>query len=194
MSDEHELWLVRHGETEWSKTGQHTSRTDVPLTEPGERQAEALGGLLGGRTFARVLSSPKRRALDTCRLAGYGDVVETADDLREWDYGEYEGEKTVDIRKTRPDWTLWTDGAPGGEAPAQIGERARRVLAELEPAGGDVVLFSHGHFLRVLTATWLGLPPESGRLFGLSTATLSRLGHEREHRVVWLWNRPTDIG
>ncbi|MBA2326045.1 MAG: histidine phosphatase family protein [Actinobacteria bacterium] len=190
MADEFELWLVRHGETEWSKTGRHTSRTDVPLTEPGERQAEALGGLLGGQKFARVLSSPKRRALDTCRLAGYGDSAEIADDLQEWDYGEYEAEKTVDIRRTRPDWSLWDDGAPGGETPAQVGERARRVLAEFERAGGDVVVFSHGHFLRVLTATWLGLPPESGRRFGLSTATLGRLGHEREHHVVWLWNQP----
>ncbi|MGQ0805769.1 MAG: histidine phosphatase family protein [Actinomycetota bacterium] len=194
MTKQGELWLVRHGETQWSKTGQHTSRTDVPLTEHGERQAEALGALLDGRPFARARSSPKRRALDTCRLAGYGDGVEIDDDLREWDYGEYEGEKTVDIRKTRPDWSLWDDGAPGGETPEQVAERAQRVLAEFERVGGDVVVFSHGHFLRVLTATWLELPPQSGRLFGLSTATVSRLGHERENHVVWLWNRPADLG
>jgi len=185
-----ELWLVRHGETEWSLRGRHTGRTDVPLTEKGRAQARALGALLGDHAFARVLSSPKSRALETGRLAGYGDSIETDDDIVEWDYGEYEGERTVDIRKARPDWSLWRDGCTGGETAEQVGERARRVLAEFERAGGDVVLFSHGHFLRVLTATWLGLPPEAGSLFALDTATLSVLGHERENHVVWLWNQP----
>jgi broad specificity phosphatase PhoE len=183
-----EVWLVRHGETEWSLSGQHTGRTDVPLTREGEAQAKELGRRLGGRQFARVLSSPKTRAFETCRRAGYGDVAEVTDDLLEWDYGDFEGEKTVDIRKERPGWTVWDDGVPGGETAAQVGARADRVIAEAAGAGGDVALFAHGHVLRVLTARWLGLAPENGRLFALSTATLSILGHERETRVIRLWN------
>jgi broad specificity phosphatase PhoE len=187
------LWLVRHGETEWSRSGQHTGTTDVPLTDAGRAQAQALGALLRDHEFVRVLSSPKSRALETCRLAGYGDVVEIDDDLLEWDYGDYEGRTTVDIREERPSWTLWDDGVPDGELPAQVAARARRVIDEAARADGDVALFAHGHVLRVLTATWLGLPPEAGRLFALGTATLSVLGHERETRVVRLWNRPVDM-
>jgi probable phosphoglycerate mutase len=190
MSDGHELWLVRHGETEWSLSGQHTGSTDVPLTDNGRAQAKALGALLRGGSFARVWSSPKRRALDTCRLAGFGDRVETTDDLLEWDYGDYEGRRTVDIRKERPGWTLFADGVPDGETAAQVATRVDRVIAAAAGAGGDVALFAHGHVLRVLTARWLGLPPREGRLFALSTATLSVLGHERETRVIQLWNRP----
>jgi broad specificity phosphatase PhoE len=183
-----EVWLVRHGETEWSLSGQHTGHTDIPLTPNGKAQADELGHMLAVGNFARVLSSPKSRALETCRLAGYGDVAEVTDDLVEWDYGDYEGAKTVDIRKQRPGWTLWDDGVPGGETAAQVGARADRVIAEAAGAGGDVALFAHGHVLRVLTARWLGLAPENGRLFALSTATLSVLGHERETRVLRLWN------
>jgi broad specificity phosphatase PhoE len=188
-----ELWLVRHGETEWSKSGQHTGRTDVPLTETGREQAKALGELLGGHEFARVLTSPLSRATDTCRLAGYGDRAEVTDDLREWDYGDYEGEKTVDIRKSRPGWTIWSGDVPAGETAEQVAARAQRVIDRTSTAGGDVALFAHGHVLRVLAATWLGLPPGSGRLFALGTATLSVLGHERETRVISLWNRPAHM-
>ena len=190
MTEEHELWLVRHGETEWSLSGQHTGSTDVPLTDNGRAQAKALGALVAGRSFARVLSSPKSRALETCRLAGFGDDVETTDDLLEWDYGDYEGRRTVDIRKERPGWTLFTDPVPNGETAEQVAARVDRVIAAAAGAGGDVALFAHGHVLRVLTARWLGLPPDDGRLFALSTATLSVLGHERETRVIRLWNRP----
>jgi len=193
VSDRHELWLVRHGETEWSKSGQHTGRTDVPLTETGRAQAKALGELLGGHEFARVLTSPLSRAADTCRLAGYGDRAEATDDLREWDYGDYEGEKTVDIRKSRPGWTIWSGDVPEGETAEQVAARAQLVIDRTSTAGGDVALFAHGHVLRVLAATWLGLPPRSGRLFALGTATLSVLGHERETRVISLWNRPADM-
>jgi len=190
---EGDLWLVRHGETEWSASGQHTGRTDIPLTPKGEQQALALGKLLAGRTFTRVLTSPMARAVETCRLAGYGDVAVTTDDLREWDYGDYEGRKTVDIRKERPGWTLFADGVPGGETADEVGARADRVIATATAAGGDVALFAHGHILRVLAARWLGLGPRDGRLFALSTATLSVLGHERETRVFQLWNEPRTV-
>jgi broad specificity phosphatase PhoE len=190
LSDQHELWLVRHGETEWSLSGQHTGATDVALTEEGKRQAEALGALLRDHEFARVLSSPKSRALETCRLAGYSDVVEVNDDLLEWDYGEYEGRTTADIRNERPGWTIWSGQAPGGETPAQVAGRTQHVIDRARTAGGDVALFAHGHVLRVLAATWLGLPPEAGRWFALGTATLSVLGNERETRVIRLWNQP----
>ncbi|HEY3096090.1 MAG TPA: histidine phosphatase family protein [Acidimicrobiia bacterium] len=183
-----EVWLVRHGETEWTRTGQHTSRTDVSLTEQGRKQAEALGRVLEGRDFAVVLSSPLSRALETCRLAGLGDVVQADDDLCEWDYGEYEGRTTVDIRKERPGWNVWA-GSPGGESLDHVGTRARRVLERAAGAAGDAVLFSHGHFLRILGACWLGLEPEGGRFFLLSTAAVSVLGYERESRVLREWNR-----
>ncbi len=185
-----ELWLVRHGETEWSASGRHTGSTDIPLTAKGEKQAETLGKLLAGHTFARVLTSPMGRAIETCRLAGFGDVADTTGDLREWDYGDYEGRKTVDIRKERPGWTLFDDGVPNGETAAEVGARADRVIASAEAAGDDVALFAHGHVLRVLTARWLALTPEDGRRFGLDTATLGILGHEREVRVLRLWNQP----
>ncbi len=190
MTDEHELWLVRHGETEWTLSGQHTGSTDVPLTANGEAQAKTLGRLLGGRAFAAVLSSPKGRALETCRLAGYGDRVEVTDDLLEWDYGDYEGRTTAEIRKERPGWTLFSDGVPDGETAEQVAARTQRVIDAAAAAGGDFALFAHGHVLRVLAATWLGLPPEAGRWFALGTATLSVLGHEREARVIRLWNQP----
>jgi probable phosphoglycerate mutase len=190
--------LVRHGETEWSASGRHTGTTDIPLTEKGEAQAEALGKLAtelrDGRPFARVLTSPMGRARETCRLAGYADQAEATDDLREWNYGDYEGRKTVDIRKERPGWTLFDDGVPGGETAAQVGARADRVIAACSSdPGGDVALFGHGHILRVLAARWLAFAPEDGRRFGLDTATLSVLGHEREVRVLRLWNQPGPV-
>jgi broad specificity phosphatase PhoE len=182
------IWLIRHGDTEWTGTGQHTSRTDVPLTDKGRKQAEELGRVLDGHDFALVLSSPLSRALDTCRLAGYGDVVEIDDDLREWDYGEYEGRTTADIRKERPGWNVWA-GSPGGEPLDHVGARARRVLERAAGADGDAALFSHGHFLRIVGACWLGLAPDAGRFFLLGTAAISVLGYERETRVFREWNR-----
>jgi probable phosphoglycerate mutase len=184
-----EIVLVRHGETEWSRDGRHTGRTDVPLTEPGRREAEALGGALGAWRFGLVLSSPLIRASETCRLAGLGEVAIPSDDLLEWDYGAYEGRRTKEIREERPDWTLWRDGVPSGETAADVGARADRVVARLREAGGDAAVFAHGHVLRVLAARWLGLEPELGRLFALETATLSVLGYEREAAVIRLWNR-----
>lgn len=185
---EHQVVLVRHGQTEWSLSGQHTGTTDIPLTDVGRRDAEALGARLSGWRFSQVLSSPLARAMDTCRLAGLGERVETVDDLREWDYGEYEGRRTVDIREERPGWGLWLDGAPGGETAEQVGRRADRVLEAARSAPGDVALFAHGHVLRVLGARWIGLPPDHGRLLALSTASISVLGWEREIAVVERWN------
>jgi probable phosphoglycerate mutase len=182
------LWLVRHGATEWSASGRHTGRTDVPLTTEGEDQARALGRLLDGRQFALVLSSPLRRALATCRLAGYGDAVEVTDDLREWDYGDDEGRTTVDIRKERPGWVVW-DGVPNGETVEEVGLRVDRVIARAAAVDGDVALFAHGHCLRILAARWLDLPPVDGRLLALDTAALSTLGYEHEQRVIRGWNR-----
>ena len=183
-----EIVLVRHGETEWSRDGRHTGRTDLPLTENGRRQAELLRGALAEWGFAQVLSSPLQRALETCRLAGLRDSAQTTDDLREWDYGEYEGITTAQIRESRPDWYLWRDGCPGGEQAADVGRRVDRVIASL--GEGDVALFAHGHVLRVLAARWIGLEPEAGALLALGTGTLSVLGYERETRVVTRWNSP----
>lgn len=183
-----EVVLARHGETEWSLDGRHTGVTDVPLTDNGRAQAEALGSRLGDRDFALVLSSPLSRALDTCRLAGLGEAVQVRDDLREWDYGDYEGVTTPDIRRERPDWYLFRDGCPGGEDAASVGARVDRVLSEVRAAGGDVALFGHGHSLRVLAARWLELPPERGGSFVLYTATLSVLGHEHFRPALLLWN------
>ncbi|MFG3121028.1 histidine phosphatase family protein [Streptomyces sp. NPDC048201] len=193
-----DLLLVRHGETEWSLSGQHTSWTDLPLTEHGEEQARSLAPLLAGRTFALTLTSPLARARHTAELAGLTGT-DPEPDLREWDYGGYEGITTVDIHRTRPDWDLWTDGAvPGaeghpGESPEQIGARVDRVLARVEEAldtdGRDVLLVAHGHVLRVLTARRLGLPPSEGRLFQLATGTVSRLSTEHGRPVIAEWNR-----
>jgi probable phosphoglycerate mutase len=184
-----ELWLIRHGETEWTVTGQHTGRTDIPLTALGRRQAAALGRRLAGRTFALVLVSPLTRALETCRIAGYGDVAKRTDDLSEWDYGAYEGRTTPDIRTQVPGWTIWTGNPPDGETLEQVARRASNVIEEATAAGGDAALFAHGHVLRVLAACWLGLPPDAGRLLALGTASLSVLGHERETRNITTWNQ-----
>lgn len=191
MTSRGELWLIRHGETEWSLAGDHTSYTDLPLTAEGERRAVALGEFLGRRPFALVLSSPLRRALDTCRLAGY--AAEVTDDLREWNYGEYEGRTTPDIQKDDPEWTIWSRTPPGGETISQVSERADRVIARAAPVAGDVAIFGHGHMLRVLAARWLGLEPQAGRLFALSTGSISVLGYERDTRVIRVWNREMQI-
>lgn len=194
-----ELVLIRHGETEWSLTGQHTSYTDLPLTENGEAQARSLAPLLAARHVSCVLTSPMQRARDTAKLAGL-DHTRVDPGLHEWDYGGYEGVTTRDILRERPGWDLWTDGVvPGpeghpGETPQQIGERADRVLARVDAAftngdGGDVVLVAHAHFLRVLTARRLGLPPADGALFQLATGTVSRLGSEHGRHVLTSWNR-----
>jgi broad specificity phosphatase PhoE len=187
-----ELVLVRHGETEWSRDLKHTGRTDVPLTEDGRREAERLRLALAGRRFTRVLTSPLQRAAETCRLAGLGDVAETTDALLEWDYGEYEGITTKEIRASRPRWFLWRDGCPGGETAADVGARVDPLVEQLARLDGDVAIFSHGHVLRVLTARWLTLGPEAGALFALGTGTLSILGFEREVRVIRRWNAPVE--
>ena len=188
----HQIVLVRHGQTEWSVSGQHTGTTDIPLTDAGRAQAEALGARLAGWRFERVLSSPLARALDTCRLAGMGDRVEVTDELREWDYGEYEGRRTLDIREDWPGWGLWVDGVPGGETVEAVGRRADGVIRSVRDAGGDVALFAHGHVLRVLAARWVGLPPDHGRLLALGTASISVLGWERETAVVERWTESAD--
>ncbi len=175
--------LVRHGATEWSASGQHTSRTDIPLTEAGRDAARALAL---GREFALVLSSPLRRARETAELAGFAPEIEL--DLTEIDYGDYEGRTTREIREERPGWTLWRDGSPGGETLAQAGERADRVITRVLAADGDAAIFAHGHILRVLAARWIGLPPERGASFALATASISELGFERENRVIARWN------
>jgi probable phosphoglycerate mutase len=185
-----EVVLVRHGETLWSRSGKHTGRTDVPLTEEGRRQSERVGAMLAGRRLALVLTSPLQRAAETCRLAGLGDVAVSREELMEWDYGGYEGRTTPEIRAEVPGWSLWRDAVPGGETAADVGHRVDRVIAELGAVDGDVALFAHGHVLRVLAARWLGLPPTEGRLFALDPATISVLGHERETPVLRRWNDP----
>lgn len=187
-SSQNEVVLVRHGETEWSRTGRHTGRTDIPLTERGREQVTGVGEVLKGRRFELVLTSPLARAAETARLAGFGDVAEARPELMEWDYGEYEGRTTIDIRKERPGWSLWRDGVPAGETAAEVGARVDKVIAEVRAAGGDGLVFAHGHVLRVLAARWLGLVPTEGRLFALDSATISVLGYERETPVIRIWN------
>jgi broad specificity phosphatase PhoE len=186
-----EIVLIRHGETEWSANGRHTSYTDIDLTLGGEQQARALAAALAGRAFSAVLCSPRKRALRTAELAGL-EVTAVDDDLTEWDYGEYEGITTAEIHQQRPDWDLWRDGCPGGEAPQQVGARLDRVLARARPliAAGDVALVAHGHSLRVAGARWIGLPPSAGGLIRLDTGTLSLLGHEHDRPVIHRWNWP----
>jgi broad specificity phosphatase PhoE len=193
MMRHHQIWLFRHGETEWSLSGQHTGRTDLPLTAAGRHRAQALGDRLKRRPFALVLSSPLIRALETCRLAGYGDVAKPNSDLLEWDYGDYEGRRTVDIRKERPGWSLWQDGVPGGETIDEVAARARNVIEAARSAEGDVALFAHGHVLRVLTACWLRLPPDAGRLFALDTAAVSVLGGESDTAQIIKWNQDSHL-
>ena len=192
-----DVWLVRHGETEWSRAGRHTGcRSDPHLTDRGRAQAEALGTLLSevAPSPSLVLTSTLARAAETCRLAGLGDRAEPTADLVEWDYGAYEGLTTAEIRADRPGWTLWTDGVPGGESAADVGRRADRVVERARSVSGDVVMVAHAHLLRVLAARWVGLPPAGGRLLRLDVATLSGLGWEREVPVVSRWNQPAAPG
>jgi len=188
--------LARHGETAWSLSGQHTGRTDLPLTERGERNARRLGEQLRGLAFAKVLTSPLQRASRTCQLAGFGTAAEIDPDLLEWNYGDYEGRTSAEIRAERPDWQLFRDGCPGGESPAQVGARADRVVSQVRSLQGDVLLFSSGHFLRTLAARWLGLEPAAGRYFLLGTASLSALGydHGASEPAIRLWNETRHVG
>ena len=183
-------YLARHGETAWTITGQHTGRTDLPLTERGEANARRLGERLSGLTFAKVFTSPLRRAMRTCELAGFGSVAQIDPDLVEWDYGEYEGRLTVDILKERPDWQLFRDGCPGGELPQQVAARADRVVSRVRVVAGDVLVFSSGHFIRVLATRWIGSEAMNGKSLMLGTASLSALGYEHgiSHPAIQLWN------
>ncbi len=189
------IHLARHGETAWSRSGQHTGRTDLPLTERGERNACALGERLRGLDFAKVFTSPLQRAVRTCELAGFGASAEIDPDLVEWDYGQYEGRRTAEIHAERPDWQLFRDGCPGGESPDQVGARADRVVGRVRAVKGDVLVFSSGHILRVLAARWLGLDPAGGRYFLLSTASLSALGYEHNlaEPAIRLWNETRHV-
>ena len=190
---EQHVWLVRHGETEWARLGRHTSRTDVPMTETGREQARVLGRRLAAVGFGLVVTSPLSRAAETARLAGFDGVAVVEPDLREWDYGALEGRLTAEIREDYPGWSIWTGPWPEGETVEEVGARADRVLARIRAADGDVLLFSHGHLLRVLAARWLGLPPASGALFALGTATVSILGWDRENAVIETWNEACDL-
>jgi len=187
------LWLLRHAETEWSRSGRHTGRIDIPLTDRGLDVAHRLGDHLRGRRFALVLSSPLSRARETAQLAGLKDE-QIRDDLLEWDYGDYEGLTTKQIREQRPDWFLWRDGAPGGEQPADVAARCDRVIEEAAGAGGDVAVAAHGHVLRVLAARWVGEEAAFGSRLHLHTGALSVLGMERETRVLLLWNATPAAG
>jgi broad specificity phosphatase PhoE len=189
------IYLARHGETAWSLSGQHTGRTDLPLTERGERNARALGERLRGLEFAKVLTSPLRRAVRTCELAGFGSMAEIDSDLVEWDYGQYEGRRTAEIHAERPDWQLFRDGCPGGESPDQVGARADRVVGRVRAIKGEVLVFSSGHFLRVLAARWLGLDAAGGRYLLLSTASLGALSYEHNlaRPAIRLWNETRHV-
>ncbi len=190
------LYIARHGETEWSLSGQHTGRTDLPLTANGEANARLLAPRLAGRRFALVLTSPLQRAARTCELAGFAAVAQREPDLYEWDYGAYEGRRSVEIKAERPDWDLFRDGCPGGEMPNDVAARADRVIAKVRAVGGDVLAFGSGHILRVLTARWLGLPPSGARHFVLDTTSLGTLGyeHDRSEPAIRLWNDTSHLG
>ena len=183
-----QVWLVRHAETEWSRSGRHTGRTDVPLTEAGRELARRLGARLAGHAFPLVLVSPLDRARETARLAGLGDACEVREDLLEWDYGDYEGITTAEIRETRPDWYLWRDGVPNGETADEVGARCDRVIEEILGVEGDVAVFAHGHVLRALGARWVEEPVGFGGRLYLTTGAVSVLGFEREVRVLRSWN------
>ncbi|WP_225408259.1 histidine phosphatase family protein [Stigmatella hybrida] len=185
--------LVRHGETAWSRSGQHTGRTDIPLLEDGRRMGTALGAPLKGWNFAAVWTSPLSRARETCNLAGYGQAAEPRDELMEWDYGAYEGKTGVEIRSQLPDWKIWRDGVPQGETLDQVRARADQVIAAARQVDGNVLIFSHGHFLRVLAARWLELPASEGRLFSLSTASISVLGWDGQQPLLMSWNDTTHL-
>lgn len=182
------MYVVRHGATEWSKSGQHTGSTDIPLTAEGERQAERAGELLAGINVSTVLCSPLQRARRTCELAGFGSRAELDDDLREWAYGNYEGITTAEIRRTVPGWTVWNGPCPDGETIDQVAARADRLIARVRAQDGDAILFAHGHCLRVFAARWCDLDPVEGRRFVLDPATVSILGWERDNAAVLRWN------
>jgi broad specificity phosphatase PhoE len=182
------VWLVRHGETEWARLGRHTGRTDIPLTDEGRRQARALGGRLVEREFSLVLTSPLVRAAETARLAGLGGLAVAEPDLQEWDYGDLEGRTTAEITAETPGWTIWRGPWPGGETIADVAVRAGRVIDRARAADGDVLLFAHGHLLRILAAGWVGLLPADGGRLALSTGTISVLGWDRETPVIETWN------
>jgi len=181
------LWLMRHGETAWTLSGQHTSSTDLPLTAEGERKAAAVGKMLAGKKFAAVYVSPMTRAKETCRIVGYADCAIVTDDLCEWNYGAYEGLTSDQVHKTAPGWTIWNGAPPGGETVEDVAERARRVIRAAPD--GEVAIFGHGHMLRVLAACWLDVDPLMGRCFALSTGSISVLGYERDTRVIQRWNQ-----
>jgi probable phosphoglycerate mutase len=185
----HQLFVIRHGATEWSKNGRHTGRTDLPLLPEGEAQAAQVGELLDGRPFELVLVSPLGRARETCRLAGYLDEAEVTDDLLEWDYGDYEGVTTATIRETVPGWTVWDGPVPGGETIDEVATRVDRVIARVRAVDGDAAVFAHGHVLRVLAARWCELDPREGKRLPLETATLNILGWEHEYPAVRVWNQ-----
>ena len=182
------LVVVRHGETEWSRSGRHTGRTDLPLTTDGEAAAVSLQARLAGRTFTEVWCSPRQRARRTAELAGFGNRAEVVDDLAEWDYGDDEGRTTAEIQSERPGWQIWRDGPAGGERLSQVAARADRVIGRALAADGEVLIFAHGHLLDVLAARWVGVHPELGRIFYLDPATVSRLGWHHESRVIQEWN------
>lgn len=187
-----ELWLVRHGETEWSASGKHTSTTDIPLTEHGRERAVALREYLAGKKFDAVFVSPMERARETCAIAGYGDVAVVDEDLKEWDYGDAEGKTTPEMRAVRgADWSVWTSPIVGGETVESVGDRADKVIARAVEVGGTVAMFAHAHILRILAARWIGLAATGGSKFALGTGSLSVLGFERETRVVERWNLET---
>lgn len=183
-----EVWLLRHGSTEWTRTGRHTGRTDVALDDDGRRQAERAGIMLAGHRFGQVLVSPLERARVTCELAGFGQVAQVTPDLCEWDYGDYEGRTTAEIRQERPGWNLFDDGVVGGETATDVGRRADRIVEAARSVEGDTLCIAHGHLLRVLAARWVGLPPAGGRLWTLGPGALSVLGYEREVPVLSRWN------
>ena len=188
------LVLVRHGETEWSATGRHTSVTDVPLIDEGRRAAARVRPRLAGFGFALVLSSPRARARETAELAGLAEHAEVDEDLAEFAYGEYEGRTTADIREERPGWSVWEDGAPGGETAAQVGARADRAIERATAVDGDVAVFAHGHLLRVLGARWIGLDAASGGNLALDTGAVCELSYERVRRAIWVWNDTSHLG
>ena len=184
------IYLARHGETIWSLSGQHTGMTDIPLTEQGEKNAKQLGKQLEGLTFAKVFSSPLQRALKTCELAGFGATVIPDPLLEEWNYGDYEGRTTTEIQQKQPEWFIFRDGCPGGESPKQVAQRCDQMIEKMKAINGDILIFAHAHILRMLTTRWLGLSAEEGRLYFLSTASLSILGYEHNlsEPVIRLWN------
>ena len=193
MSDPLQIWLIRHGETQWSASGAHTSYSDIPLTPRGEKSATAIGLWLAGKAFSLTLVSPRQRALETCRIAGYDSTAQVDQDLSEWNYGEFEGRTTAAIREERPEWSIWTAGPTHGETVEQVGIRAKRVIERAQAAGGCVALFSHAHFLRILAAVWIGLTPSGGSALALSTSSVSVLAFERKTRVIQLWNRSFEV-